>query len=168
MAPDERALHAHLGWGRFLAGVAAGRWRLISVAWPFAIGRGVGRPPARRPGRVRDPLRAERLPTHRSDRGLWDVATNSSLPAEQRPKGERRRSSSAPMGGWAAPPPCMPPGTASPFRRIPTGPQKHPRSGVEPGPRSQLHPRPTSTRCSTPMTIWGFRGRQALLRMRRV
>ncbi len=34
MAPDERALRADLESGRFLAGEARKRWRLISADWP--------------------------------------------------------------------------------------------------------------------------------------
>ena len=34
MAPDERALRASLESGRFLAGEAGKRWRLVAVDWP--------------------------------------------------------------------------------------------------------------------------------------
>lgn len=34
MAPDERALRADLESGRFLAGEAGKRWRLVAVDWP--------------------------------------------------------------------------------------------------------------------------------------
>lgn len=35
--PDERAFRTHVAAGAFLRGVAGGRWRLISIAWPHAI-----------------------------------------------------------------------------------------------------------------------------------
>lgn len=34
MAPDEQALRADISSGRFLAGEARARWRLLSIAWP--------------------------------------------------------------------------------------------------------------------------------------
>ena len=89
MAPDERALHEHLGRGRFLAGTAAGRWRLISVSWPLAL---VAVSAAQRPGGPAEfVLRMELsgYPHAAPTGGLWDVATNSSLPADRRPKGDR-------------------------------------------------------------------------------
>ena len=33
-SPDERVLRLHLESGRFRSGVAAGRWRLVSLDWP--------------------------------------------------------------------------------------------------------------------------------------
>lgn len=35
MSPDEKALRADVESGRFLAGEAGGRWRLIAIEWPF-------------------------------------------------------------------------------------------------------------------------------------
>lgn len=35
--PDEAVFRVHLASGRYLSGAAAGRWRLISVSWPFAV-----------------------------------------------------------------------------------------------------------------------------------
>ena len=89
MAPDERALHEHLRGGRFLDGVAAGRWRLISVSWPFAT---VAVSAAQRPGSPDEfVLRFELggYPYTAPTGGVWDLATDSSLPAERRPKGVR-------------------------------------------------------------------------------
>lgn len=37
IGPDEAVFRSHLGGGSFLLGVAAGRWRLVSVAWPHAV-----------------------------------------------------------------------------------------------------------------------------------
>ena len=89
-APDERALREHLRGGRFLAGVAAGRWRLICVDWPTSSSRCRPRPAEQQPDRVRAPVRADRLPRHAAPTGgLWDLAADISLPAERRPKGER-------------------------------------------------------------------------------
>ncbi len=35
--PDGRAFRAHVAAGAFLRGTARGRWRLLSVAWPYAV-----------------------------------------------------------------------------------------------------------------------------------
>jgi hypothetical protein len=88
-APDERALLEHLGGGRFLAGAAADRWRLISVGWPVALTAVAA---AQRPGSPREfVLRFELTgyPHIAPTAGLWDISVNASLPAERRPKGER-------------------------------------------------------------------------------
>jgi hypothetical protein len=37
MRPDEKALRRDLAAGRFLAGEASGRWRLVAVRWPHAV-----------------------------------------------------------------------------------------------------------------------------------
>jgi hypothetical protein len=37
LGSDEITVRAHLASGRFLAGVAAKRWRLIDLSWPVAI-----------------------------------------------------------------------------------------------------------------------------------
>lgn len=37
MAPDEKALRADLESGRFLAGEARKRWRLVAMQWPFVL-----------------------------------------------------------------------------------------------------------------------------------
>jgi hypothetical protein len=35
--PDESAFRAHVASGAFLLGVSSGRWRLVSVTWPYAV-----------------------------------------------------------------------------------------------------------------------------------
>jgi hypothetical protein len=35
--PDEQTFRAHINDGPFIAGVDRGRWRLVSIDWPFAI-----------------------------------------------------------------------------------------------------------------------------------
>jgi hypothetical protein len=89
IAPDECAICEHLSGGRFLAGVAAGRWRLISVSWPFAL---MSVSAAERPESPSEfVLRFELTgyPHSAPTGGLWDIATDSSLTPNQRPKGER-------------------------------------------------------------------------------
>lgn len=89
VAPDEHAIQAHVQGGRFLAGVAAGRWRLISVSWPFALFAVTA---AKRPDSPTEfVLRFELsgYPHTAPTGGLWDPATDDPLPADRRPKGER-------------------------------------------------------------------------------
>ena len=88
LAPDERALDEHLRGGCFRSGVAAGRWRLISVAWPFAL---VAVSAAERPDSPNEfVLRFELTgyPHTAPTGGLWDVDSDSSLPTDRRPKGD--------------------------------------------------------------------------------
>lgn len=89
VAPDERALREHLRGGRFLAGVAAGRWCLVSVDWPIAV---VTVSAARRPNSPTEfALRFELTgyPNTAPTGGIWDLDANISLAADHRPKGER-------------------------------------------------------------------------------
>ncbi len=37
MNPDERVFRAHLEQGPFQSGVDRGRWRLVSVNWPYSV-----------------------------------------------------------------------------------------------------------------------------------
>lgn len=89
MAPDERALVEHLRAGRFLAGVAGGRWRLISAAWPFVLVAVAAA--ARTDGPVEFVLRFELTgyPQTAPTGGLWDLTSNGSLDPALRPKGAR-------------------------------------------------------------------------------
>lgn len=35
--PDERVFRAHVSGGAFLRGAVRGRWRLVSISWPYAL-----------------------------------------------------------------------------------------------------------------------------------
>lgn len=37
ISPEEGVFRSHLAGGRFISGVAAGRWRFVSIAWPHAV-----------------------------------------------------------------------------------------------------------------------------------
>lgn len=104
--PDERALREHLRGGRFRVGVAAGRWRLVSVTWPLVV---VAVSAAERPSSPREfVLRFELsgYPHTAPTGGLWDLATESSVPADKRPKGERAAQLFR-TDGWAGGPTAM-------------------------------------------------------------
>lgn len=85
MDSGQSLLEVHLQSGRFLAGVAKGRWRLVEYRWPVVI--------------VEVTARDGRLFTLRIDctgypdlaptGTLWDVDANRQLPAEFWPRGGR-------------------------------------------------------------------------------
>jgi len=89
VSPEERTGRLHLGSGQFLAGVAAGRWRLISLTWPktlIAISA-AERPRSPREFFIRFDLTG--YPQTAPTGGLWDVEADASLAPELRPKGPR-------------------------------------------------------------------------------
>jgi hypothetical protein len=86
---DEIAVRAHLASGRFLAGVAAKRWRLIDLSWPIAIIaiRAATRANSPDEWTFRFDLTGYKQLTPTAK--LWDV-TVGQRPADQNyPKGER-------------------------------------------------------------------------------
>jgi hypothetical protein len=89
IGPDERTLQDHLARGRFQAGVAADRWRLIGVAWPYALiaVSAADRPDSPREFVIRFELTG--YPHAAPTGGLWDIELDDSLPGDRRPKGER-------------------------------------------------------------------------------
>jgi hypothetical protein len=89
MAPDERALREHLRGGRFQAGVAAGRWRLISLTWPTAVVAVSAAPRNSDPAEFALRFELTGYPQTPPTGGLWDTTADASLPADRRPKGER-------------------------------------------------------------------------------
>lgn len=89
MAPDERALREHLHGGRFQAGVAAGRWRLISVTWPAVVVAVSAAERSNSPAEFVLRFELGGYPQNPPTGGLWDTVADASLPADRRPKGER-------------------------------------------------------------------------------
>jgi hypothetical protein len=86
MSPDEKALRSDVESGRFLAGEARGRWRLISIEWPY-VQIGV---------MAKDEhefiLRFDcgGFPQNPPTARLWDAARNAPLPLGDWPKGGGR------------------------------------------------------------------------------
>ena len=93
--PDQRTLRLHLESGRFRAGAAAGRWRLVSLEWPHVI-IGV---------KARDDIEygfrfhCADYPHTAVSAQPWDIQKDSGLPAEKWPTG-RDRFSLAFNPGW--------------------------------------------------------------------
>jgi hypothetical protein len=89
VGPDQRALCDHLRSARFQAGVDAGRWRLISITWPYAL---IAVSAALREGAPEEfVLRFELsgYPAAAPTGCPWDLDQDAVLPAGQRPKGGR-------------------------------------------------------------------------------
>ena len=89
LAPDERAFRAHLDTGRFLAGVDAGRWRLVSVEWPIAILMVSAAPREGAPTEFSIRFELNGYPNAAPTGGIWDLDVGATLAAKKRPKGER-------------------------------------------------------------------------------
>lgn len=131
IAPDEHAVRDHLRSGRFRAGVAARRWRLVSVEWPFVL---IAVSAAQRPNSPTEfVLRLEMTGyPHTAPTGsLWDVDANTSLAAEMRPKGQREQLFRT--DGWTGGATAM----YAPWDRIalqshPDWPQKYPLQSWNP------------------------------------
>jgi hypothetical protein len=89
IAPDERALREHLRGGRFQSGVAAGHWRLISVLRPVAMVAVAAAARTNSPVEFVLRLELSGYPHTVPTGGLWDLDSDTSLPADRRPKGAR-------------------------------------------------------------------------------
>jgi hypothetical protein len=88
-SPDERAVRQHLRSGRFLAGAAAGKWRLISLVWPVALIAVSAAERPNGPGEFVLRLDLSGYPQDGPTGGVWDPEADVSLPADRRPKGRR-------------------------------------------------------------------------------
>lgn len=86
MAPDEKALRAHLESGRFLAGEARKRWRLISMDWPAVLIAVAARDGSEYVLRFDCSGYPQNPPTAR----LWDADKNAPLELSLWPKGSGR------------------------------------------------------------------------------
>jgi hypothetical protein len=89
LGSDEIAVRAHLASGRFLAGVAAKRWRLIDLTWPIAM---IAIAAAERPGSPGEWVfrfdltgYTQLAPTIM----LWDTTLGQRMNDQSYPKGER-------------------------------------------------------------------------------
>lgn len=119
IAPDERALRTHFATGRFQAGVAAGRWRLISLEWPFAILGVSAAPREGTPSEFAIRFELNGYPNAAPTGGIWDVDAGTTLAAAKRPKGARVELTFRWDGGG-----CGPTAMYAPWDRL--GLQSHP------------------------------------------
>ena len=90
VGPDERVLRAHVQAGPFQSGADRGRWRLLSISWPYAV---IAVAAAPRPGApdeyaLRFDLAGypQSAPTARP----WDTDQDAPLPPARWPHGRSR------------------------------------------------------------------------------
>ncbi|MGI8546811.1 MAG: DUF7665 family protein [Gemmatimonadaceae bacterium] len=97
--PDERAFRLHVGGGAFLRGVVRGRWRLLSIAWPYALI--AVRAADREHGPRELVLRFElsNYPNTTPTAAPWDAERNAPLDPARWPTG-RSRVAAAFNPGW--------------------------------------------------------------------
>jgi hypothetical protein len=88
IGPDERAFRADLEGARFQEGVDRGRWRLVSLQWPVAVIAISSAPREGAPDEFFLRFNLEGYPQGVTA-GLWDPENERTLPAAERPKGER-------------------------------------------------------------------------------
>lgn len=87
--PDERAFRADVADARFVAGVSAGRWRIVAYSWPFVVFGIVAAPRKNSPREFFLRSNLAGYPFVAPTSTPWDQAQNQQLPAAARPKGER-------------------------------------------------------------------------------
>lgn len=106
IAPDERAVRAHLDSGAFLAGVAAGRWSVLEVAWPHVTIMVSAAPREAAPRGYAIRFELTGYPTTAPTGCIWDIERNEPLAAGLRPKGDEVARLFR-VDGWAAAPNAM-------------------------------------------------------------
>ena len=86
IAPEEAVFRAHLDGGPFRCGAAGGRWRFVSLAWPFAVIA------VRAADGIDYGLRFDctGYPLTPPTARLWDIAQNAPLATDQWPTGQAR------------------------------------------------------------------------------
>ena len=86
VSPEEAVLRAHIAGGRYLSGAAAGRWRLISVSWPYAIFA------VRAADGIEYGLRFEctNYPRTPATARPWDIELDAPLAVDKWPNGRQR------------------------------------------------------------------------------
>jgi hypothetical protein len=89
LGSDEIAVRAHLASGRFLAGVAAKRWRLIDLTWPVAIIAITASPRTNGPEEWFFRFELTGYPQQTPTAMPWDLAHGQRLADQNYPKGER-------------------------------------------------------------------------------
>ena len=89
MAPDERALRAHLESPAFLDGVGRGRWRLVGVEWPHVLVAVAAAPRDRGPDEFFFRFDLAGYPVEPPTAAPWDPDANRVLDQDRRPKGGR-------------------------------------------------------------------------------
>lgn len=106
IAPDERAVRAHLDSGAFLAGVAAGCWSVVGVEWPYVTIMVSAAPREGAPPGYAIRFELTGYPTIAPTGCIWDIEQNSPLAGNLRPKGDEVGRLFR-MDGWGPAPNAM-------------------------------------------------------------
>lgn len=96
IGPDQRAFEADVAKAAFRLGQAEGRWRLISVAWPFALIGVVAKDGREFVLRLNCAGYPQAAPTG----GPWDMKTETILAFELWPRGQGGRVSAVFRTDW--------------------------------------------------------------------
>jgi hypothetical protein len=84
---DERVFLAHLEDGPFLSGVDRGRWRLVSVNWPYAVIAVSAAPREGAPDEYAFRFQLTNYPETGPTAMLWDAERGAQLDFKQYPTG---------------------------------------------------------------------------------
>jgi hypothetical protein len=90
MSPDENVFQAHLLDGPFLNGVDRGKWRCISIEWPFVLIAVSAAPRDRSPNEFVFRFRCDNYPQEAPTAQPWDLEQNIALEARRWPGGRSR------------------------------------------------------------------------------
>jgi hypothetical protein len=86
-SPDELVVRAHLKGAAFQMGVADGRWRLNSLAWPHALVTVTSAPRSNAPDEFSFRFELTGYPEAAPTACIWDVDSGVPLSGSFRPKG---------------------------------------------------------------------------------
>ena len=90
MQPDERVFRAHLEAGPFQSGVDRGRWRLLSIGWPYALIAISAATRERAPGEYTLRFECSDYPQRAPTAQPWDVERGMPLEPQYWPAGRVR------------------------------------------------------------------------------
>ena len=90
LGPDEKIFRRHIEAGPFQAGVDRGRWRLVSVNWPYAVIAVRAATRANSPEEYALRFQLANYPQVSPTAQLWDVTQGAPLEHNRWPKGRSR------------------------------------------------------------------------------
>lgn len=90
MSLDERVFRAHLERGSFQSGVDRGRWRLVSIYWPYAVFTVAATARQNAPTGYAFRFELNNYPASPPTAQPWDITGNAPLPGQRWPGGRGR------------------------------------------------------------------------------
>jgi hypothetical protein len=88
LSPDERTFRDHLDRVPYQVGVDRGRWRLVSLDWPYAVIAVAAAERSDSPAEFFLRFDLTGYPQQAPIITPWDPVTGAALPADRRPRGE--------------------------------------------------------------------------------